>query len=140
MADAVDGEDPEFLKGIDLYNHGDYFEAHETWEGVWKDRWDDDKRFVQGLIQVAAAFEKYKWAETDTQHLRGCLSLIDMGMDKLQHYPDLYWGIRLGDLRRGVVAARAQVVEMSRSGWRFLSVPKLRRVTGSGGPGVAGQR
>ncbi len=25
----------DYLRGIDLFNHGYYWEAHEVWEGLW---------------------------------------------------------------------------------------------------------
>jgi len=46
-----------FLRGIDLFNHGYYWEAHEEWEAVW----NAEKRrgpvadFFKGLIVLACA-------------------------------------------------------------------------------------
>ncbi len=50
----------DYLFGVDLYNLRYYWEAHEAWEGLWKTtgRKDRPGRFLQGLIQVAAAFLK----------------------------------------------------------------------------------
>ncbi|MDX1970212.1 MAG: DUF309 domain-containing protein [Planctomycetaceae bacterium] len=47
----------EFLFGIDLFHHGFYWEAHETWEGLWHAAgrarsWAD---LLKGLIKLAAA-------------------------------------------------------------------------------------
>ncbi len=46
-----------YLWGADLFNHGYWWEAHEAWEEPWKalDRESIEARFLQGLIQVAAA-------------------------------------------------------------------------------------
>lgn len=45
--------------GCDLFNAGCYFEAHELWEQCWRAARavgnDDDARFLQGLIKLAAA-------------------------------------------------------------------------------------
>jgi predicted metal-dependent hydrolase len=48
---------PEFLWGVDLFNHGYYWEAHEAWEAVWiaAGRTTPEARFVQALIKLAAA-------------------------------------------------------------------------------------
>jgi hypothetical protein len=45
-----------YLFGCDLYNHGYWWEAHESWEGLWQptDRSSPQGRFLKGLIQVAA--------------------------------------------------------------------------------------
>lgn len=47
-----------YLYGVDLFNHGFYWEAHEAWETVWLAAGGRDTccgLFVQGLIQLAAA-------------------------------------------------------------------------------------
>jgi hypothetical protein len=46
-----------YLWGVDLFNHGFYWEAHEAWEGVWRtfDRSRTPALFLKGLIKLAAA-------------------------------------------------------------------------------------
>jgi hypothetical protein len=41
--------------GVDLWNHGFVWEAHEVWESLWRAAAGDDRRLLQGLIQAAAA-------------------------------------------------------------------------------------
>ena len=55
MADASTQYDPRYLKGIELFNAGDYFEAHEVWEELWMDCAAGDRRFYQSLIHAAVA-------------------------------------------------------------------------------------
>lgn len=47
----------EFLFGVDLFNAGFYWEAHEAWEGLWiaADRTGTTANFLKGLIKLAAA-------------------------------------------------------------------------------------
>lgn len=49
-------ESPDYLLGCDLYNHFYWWEAHETWEGLWQltDKSGVQGRFLQALIQVSA--------------------------------------------------------------------------------------
>ena len=51
-----------WLRGIDLFNAGFYWEAHEAWESVWHDlgRTTPPARFVQGLIHLAGAAVKIR--------------------------------------------------------------------------------
>jgi hypothetical protein len=51
------GESRAYLLGCDLFNHGYYWEAHETWEGAWKacGRRGTTADFLKGLIKLAAA-------------------------------------------------------------------------------------
>ena len=46
-----------YLYGIDLFNHGYYWEAHEVWEGLWHacGRAGTTGNFLKGLIHMAAA-------------------------------------------------------------------------------------
>jgi hypothetical protein len=56
--DAVDWSGcSTYLYGIDLFNHGYYWEAHEAWEGLWlaAGRMGVTAEFLKGLIKLAAA-------------------------------------------------------------------------------------
>ena len=46
-----------YLRGIDLFNHGYYWEAHEAWEALWHaaGRHGTTADFLKGLIKLAAA-------------------------------------------------------------------------------------
>jgi predicted metal-dependent hydrolase len=48
-----------FVRGARLFDAGAFFEAHEAWEDRWRITTDEtERRFLQGLIQVAAALHK----------------------------------------------------------------------------------
>lgn len=51
-----------YLLGIDLFNHGYYWEAHEAWESLWHaaGRHGRDATFYKGLIQLAVAGVKVR--------------------------------------------------------------------------------
>jgi hypothetical protein len=88
---------PDYLEGVDLYNFGYYWEAHEAWEGIWKTtgRNDVPGAFLQGLIQISAAQLK-----REMQIWRGMESLSRAGMEKLRRVRsrhDCYCGIHLGE-------------------------------------------
>lgn len=53
----------DYLYGIDLFNHGFYWEAHEAWEGLWVacGREGATATFLQALINLAAAGFKARW-------------------------------------------------------------------------------
>jgi hypothetical protein len=51
--------DEPFARGARLFDAGAFFEAHEVWEERWRVATEKAERdFLQGLIQVAAAFHK----------------------------------------------------------------------------------
>ncbi len=51
---------PDWLYGVDLFNHWYFWEAHEAWEGLWQvvDKTRPPAVFVQSLIQLSAALLK----------------------------------------------------------------------------------
>lgn len=54
-----------YLHGIDLFNRFFFWEAHEAWEALWKSHppRSDPARFIQGLINTAAALLKLHMQE-----------------------------------------------------------------------------
>lgn len=70
----------DYLYGVDLYNHGYLWEAHEAWEGLWHPAKRDvvHANFLQGLIQCAAAALKVRM-----QQPRGLAKLSELGTAKL---------------------------------------------------------
>jgi hypothetical protein len=53
---------PHWLRALDLFNAGFYWEAHEAWESFWNalGRTTPEALFVQGLIHLAAAAVKIR--------------------------------------------------------------------------------
>ncbi|HTL69951.1 MAG TPA: DUF309 domain-containing protein [Candidatus Eisenbacteria bacterium] len=49
--------DPRFVKGLELFNEGQYFECHEVIEDLWLETPYEDfyRDFYKGVIQAAAA-------------------------------------------------------------------------------------
>src|SRR5881394_988812 len=70
-------------RGAELFNRGLYWEAHEAWEELWLELEDQPKLFVQGLIQVAAAYHK----ATVQMQPRGCVKLLTTALEKLDPAP-----------------------------------------------------
>jgi predicted metal-dependent hydrolase len=91
-------ERPEFALGMRLHNEGEYYEAHEAWEDIWRDEEIDEYRlFVQGLIQVTSAFHKLTFQKAPG----GASRLLARGLEKLEPYPGDYLGVDLAPFREG---------------------------------------
>lgn len=71
----------EYLYGVDLYNHGFLWEAHEAWESLWHlSKQDPDQAgFLQGLIQCSAASLKIPM-----QQPNGLSKLAEIGTARLE--------------------------------------------------------
>lgn len=91
--------------GIDLYNHGYYWEAHETWEELWRQAAQGTVAhcFLQGLIQCASAALKASMSQP-----AACRSLAEKGLTKLNKVLESRESRYLGvDVRRFASEFRA---------------------------------
>ena len=86
-----------FHKGLEAFNSGHFYEAHEHWEEVWLETLDPEKMFLQGLIQVAAAFHHYSRANR-----QGAQNLLRAGLTKVERFPQVHGGLALEPLRVAV--------------------------------------
>jgi predicted metal-dependent hydrolase len=87
-------ESRQFERGLAHFNAREFFEAHEVWEELWLAAPDPEKIFLQGMIQIAAAFHHYS-----RQNLRGTKSLLVAGLAKIDGFPGDHRGLALAELR-----------------------------------------
>jgi len=77
--------DPRYLKGIELFNAREFFDAHETWEELWHETQGEAKNFIQALIQAATALHHFQ-----NSNLKGAKLLYDSFRDLISPYPDKF--------------------------------------------------
>lgn len=83
--------------GIELFNRGEFFEAHEALEDVWRAAPQAEKKFLQGLIQVAVALHHF-----GNGNLAGARSVLGRAFRNLSHYPEGFGGIDSAGLLRSI--------------------------------------
>ena len=107
-------------QGIDLFNTGRYWDAHEAWEHVWMpDRKGPDAGFYKGLIQIAAGCLHY------TRHnRRGAANKWRSGADYLRPYLPGHHGVLLGPL---VDSVDEFLDAMKQPEWPGLTMPSIRQ-------------
>ncbi len=79
-----------YLYGVDLFNAGYWWECHEAFEAIWHavGRRTLQGRFVQGLIQVAAANLKAVLGKPSS-----AAKLAQSALDRLEHFSGQYMGL-----------------------------------------------
>jgi uncharacterized protein len=87
-------DDREFQHGLALFNAREFFDAHEVWEDVWRAAPAEQKKFLQGLIQVAVALHHHSRGNLD-----GARSLLARAQRNLSEYPESYVGVDLAGVR-----------------------------------------
>ncbi len=89
-----------FDRGVELFNAGAYYDAHEDWEDLWHEAEGAERLWIQGLIQIAAAF--VHWARGF--HASGFAKLLSTAEEKLAGYAGRTWGLDEPRLRRDLAA------------------------------------
>ena len=107
------------VAGIELFNAHHFWHAHEAWERAWLESRGDFRLFLQGLIQLAAAYH-----HVQRRTYRGGMRLFDAALEKLSRVPEGYAGV---DRNEAVVRA-AQHREHIAKGEHIeeMEFPKLR--------------
>jgi predicted metal-dependent hydrolase len=95
-------ESRAYLHGLDLFNHGYYWEAHEVWEGLWRaaGRAGTTADFLKGLIKLAAAGVKVRQGQPRgvADHAAGAADHFRAIAQQLGSTDAAYLGLRLRDL------------------------------------------
>lgn len=99
------GEQEEFEQGWDLFNHGDFWHAHEEWENVWKQRPEPSRIFFQGIIQLAAAYHLL----FVKQRYGGMMRNLEKAEEKLLLFPDVFLKVKVHSLLEMIIQTRKEV-------------------------------
>ena len=83
-----DWSEGALAEGLRLYEAGEFFTAHEAWESVWLGAPEPEKTFLQGLIQVTAAFHHLQ-----RNNPLGTMLLLQAALRRLDRYPAGFGGI-----------------------------------------------
>jgi uncharacterized protein len=94
-----------FLRGMAHFNARQFWDAHEAWEELWLVAESDLEQYLQGLIQLAAAYHHVKRGT-----FRGAVRLFAAAERRLAPFPDPYCGV-----------ARAQALAAAREHARWAA-------------------
>jgi len=87
-----------FVEGVHHFNAREFWEAHESWETIWLVAESEVEQFLQGLIQIAAAYHHVMRGT-----YRGAIRLFEAGLRRLEPFPAHYC-----DVDRSGVESAAQ--------------------------------
>jgi len=93
---------PAFIRGLDHFNALEFWEAHEAWEELWLVADTDVEQFLQGLIQVAAAYHHIQRGT-----FRGAVRLVNAGLARLANFPARFCGVDRDAVERAARAPQA---------------------------------
>ena len=112
-----------FAKGLAAFNARDFYDAHEYWEDLWRDFQLPDRKFVQGLIQLAVGC-----FHLTNDNLNGARGLFTKTLPKLEPYAPRQRGLDVAAMVQFVRQAREQVDAIAGCGdfdWSHLPVLRV---------------
>lgn len=117
------GFQEHLVRGVELFNRQEFYEAHEAWEAGWTDELSDDRVLLQGLIQVAAGFYKLQVGAP-----QGTVKLLEQGLLKLRRFVGRSRGVDLEALLPEVEAWLEEARSLVASGRALYDPAKLPRI------------
>lgn len=96
------------LQGIEKFNHGDFFDAHEYLEDAWREEGRRVRFLYQGILQVGVGLYHQQNA-----NWRGAIALMRKGIERLEEFEPEALGI---DVERLVGESRRCLAELERIG------------------------
>ncbi len=101
---------PQAVHGLDLFNHGEYFEAHEALELAWRAEKTDIRILYQGILQIAVTY-----LHIQNGNHKGALILAGRAAEKLKKWPAHCRGINVDALRKNLALVQAELERLPAS-------------------------
>ncbi len=98
-----------FLEGVELFNQGKFFEAHEEWEELWRsmEKEHELRNLVRGLIMLSASYHKYFVQENPY----GTLKLLNKSEAHIRPYKEGSFPFNLLEIYDTILANIKRVQE-----------------------------
>ncbi len=104
-----------FNKGWSLFETGDYYQAHVTWEHIWKTGGEDVRKNIKGFIQLSGGVIK-----SSHGHIQAAEYLFSRAQDNLKNSRGLS-SVKLTDLLvkkiQKVLENRSQISAVSKTAY-----------------------
>jgi predicted metal-dependent hydrolase len=107
----------KYEEGVALFNRGEFFDAHEVWEELWKECPAAERRFVQALIQAAVAIYHF-----ERGNHAGASRLFHSGRRYMEPYRPTHCGLDVDSFWRTMEAHLAPALAAGAAGPRPVIV------------------
>ena len=98
---------PGVIEGIELFNSGEWYEAHEALEHEWHAERGEDRRLYQGILQIGVGLHH---ARSDNH--RGAVLLLTDGIEKVSRFTPSHRGLDTARLVREAQTCLDQVITL----------------------------
>jgi predicted metal-dependent hydrolase len=114
---------PEALRGIELFNAGEYFEAHEALETAWRAEPGPIRELYQGILQVSVTY-----LHIQRGNYEGATKVSARCQRKLDHWPDTCRGVDVAALRRNLATVMEVLAHLGPGRIRAFDEGLFRKV------------
>lgn len=98
---------PGVIEGIELFNAGGWYEAHEALEHEWHAERGEDRRLYQGILQIGVGLHHAR-----SGNHRGAVLLLTDGIEKTARFTPAHRGLDIARLVREAQACLDQVITL----------------------------
>lgn len=121
---AAEGALSESAKhGIELFNRGEYFEAHEELERAWNEETGPGRELYRGILQIAVAY-----LQITRRNYNGAIKIFLRARQWLDPLPDVCRGLDIAALRRDAAGARMTLEALGAEGIAEFDLSLLKPV------------
>ena len=92
--------DARLREGIRLFNEQQFFECHEILEPYYHETEAPNKPFLEGLIQLAAAFRRYR----EFGEIKGPVRMVHQALVRFENYQPFFLEICVNELSQAAEA------------------------------------
>jgi uncharacterized protein len=136
-ASPVDCNTPlpsDAIQGLEYFNAGKYFEAHEELETAWRREKGPIRELYRGILQVAVAYYHIQRG-----NYTGGLKMFRRCRQRLDPFPDECCGVNLARLRQDFERVERQVLALEPGADAYFSFQPVfyRRLTDGNRPAVS---
>lgn len=97
------------VRGLELFNHGEYFEAHELLELAWNEERGPARELYRAILQAAVAY-----LQIERGNYNGALKMFQRLRQWINPLPEECRGVAVGRLRQDAETAYAHLLELGR--------------------------
>ena len=123
MSDCTGALHPQARKGLQLFNAGEYFEAHEALEDAWNAEEGDAKNLYRGILQTAVVY-----LHITRGNYNGAIKVHDRSRKWLDGLPDVCKGIHLGEMRSNADKVMTEIQKLGEEGIAEFDTALLKPV------------
>ena len=113
--------DARLREGIRLFNDRQFFASHEVLEHFYQDTEAENKPFLEGLIQLAAAFRMF----SDFGEVKGSVRMIYQALIRFENFQPAFLQVRVADLCQSA-EAWAKAAEAANAVASTATIPKIQ--------------